>query len=70
MRLFGLVLLLLSSLSNAETEFQELELLSYRLSSSFAAFIFLKGTRQKTLLKKIQTDLLMAWIRHWKLAGA
>ena len=43
MRLFGLVLLLLSSLSNAETEFQELELLSYRLSSSFAAFIFFEG---------------------------
>lgn len=43
MRLFGLLLLLVSSLSHAETEFQELELLSYRLSSSFAAFIFFEG---------------------------
>ncbi|WP_419812659.1 hypothetical protein [Bacterioplanoides sp.] len=43
MRLIILPLLFIASLSYADTELEELELLSYRLSSAFAAFIFFEG---------------------------
>lgn len=43
MRLIGLALLFIHSLAYAETEIEQLEILSHRISSSFSALVFFDG---------------------------